>query len=331
MPRKGKSIKKDIIVIGDIEMGAGNLTDDFISDRALSKVILKFAKKRNTVDLILNGDTFDFLKCPYVQKEKHTYPNKITEEISINKLEQIYKAHRRVFQALKHFVSQAKNNLYLIIGNHDHDLFFPGVQKKLRTLLKGKHNIFFPLVYQQNSVHVEHGHQYDALNRVDLEDLFVTKGKKTYLNLPEASQGILFSLMGLKTKHHPFLERIKPISALLAHHLKLSKAIKRRSVLYFTRRMLGYSLHRIVSKKAKYPHELVKEALQRLKKHVDCAINIVPQFKRKRKQLKQYAVHVFGHVHHRYIEQHTDWVIIHADTWRDEYLFDIKSRKLLPK
>ena len=50
--------------MGDIEMGAGNLTDDFISDKSLSNVILEQSRKDHPVALVLNGDTFDFLKCP---------------------------------------------------------------------------------------------------------------------------------------------------------------------------------------------------------------------------------------------------------------------------
>src|SRR3989339_732542 len=64
------ALEKEIIVLGDIEMGAGNLTDDFISDKALSELILELVKRPHPVDLVLNGDTFDFLKCSYFYKNK---------------------------------------------------------------------------------------------------------------------------------------------------------------------------------------------------------------------------------------------------------------------
>lgn len=330
-------LKKEIIILGDTEMGAGNITDDFISDKALSNLILKFAKKRTPIDLILNGDTFDFLKCPYVKKKRNKfkvkYPKKITEEISLNKLENTYLGHKKVFQALKKFVSFPKNNLYFIIGNHDCDLFFPEVQKRIRTLLKGQYNIFFPLVYEQHGVYAEHGHQYDPLNAVDLQEIFITKRKKTFIKQPDACEGVLFNFMKLKAKHHPFLERIKPVSALLAHHKKLGKKIKRRTVLYFSKRMLGYSMKRLVNKKTKFPKELVREAAQRIKKQVDCDITdiVTPFKKKKRSSLHRNRLYVFGHVHHSYVEKHKKATIIHTDTWRDEYIFEVKTRKLVPK
>src|SRR3989344_2456408 len=98
-------LSKEIIVIGDIEMGAGNLTDDFIADRKLSSLILELAKRRHPVDLVLNGDTFDFLKSPS-QLQPHTkYPRHITKEISLAKLQLIYNAHKPVFEAWKKFAS----------------------------------------------------------------------------------------------------------------------------------------------------------------------------------------------------------------------------------
>ena len=105
-------IKKEVIVIGDIEMGGGTLTDDFISDKALSKTILSLNKRKHPVDLILNGDVFDFIKCPYIVNNKKKYPRHITSEISLGKLRLIYKAHKPVFEALRKFASGKNNRIY---------------------------------------------------------------------------------------------------------------------------------------------------------------------------------------------------------------------------
>ena len=45
---------KEIIVIGDTELGCGDLHDDFISDKLLSKLIRSLAKKKHPVELVLN-------------------------------------------------------------------------------------------------------------------------------------------------------------------------------------------------------------------------------------------------------------------------------------
>ena len=36
-------------------------------------------------------------------------------------------------------------------------------------------------------------------------------------------------------------------------------------------------------------------------------------------------------MHRRYLEEYGDIVIIHPDTWRDEYSLDAKTRELIPK
>ena len=102
-------MEKEIIVISDIEMGAGTLTDDFISDQALSRFILSIGNKNHPVDLVLNGDTFDFMKCPLIIDDKETHPRHITKDVSISKLHLIHKAHEKVFEALRHFVASKKN------------------------------------------------------------------------------------------------------------------------------------------------------------------------------------------------------------------------------
>ena len=117
-------LEKEIIIIGDIEMGCGNLTDDFISDKALSELIKELSKRKHPVDLIFNGDTFDFLKCPYFDKNRLTYPRHVTEKISLSKLNLIYHAHSKVFEALENFINNKKHQIYFIFGNHDFDLVY---------------------------------------------------------------------------------------------------------------------------------------------------------------------------------------------------------------
>lgn len=128
-------LQKEIIVLGDIEMGAGNRTDDFIAGRKLSSLIRELAKRKHPLDLVLNGDTFDFLKCPS-QLQPHTaYPRHITTKVSLAKLSLICQAHADVFAAWKEFLASKNKHLYFILGNHDHDLIYPEVQEEIKRLL----------------------------------------------------------------------------------------------------------------------------------------------------------------------------------------------------
>ena len=232
---------KEIIVLGDIEIGAGTLTDDFISDKVLSELIIKVSHRKHPVDLVLNGDTFDFLKCPYIVNQTTTYPRYITPEISVSKLELMYKAHKKVFEALAVFVKKSKNQLYFLIGNHDYDLGYKPVQKKLKRYLGGNENIFIKHKYERHQVYVEHGHQYDLLHRINYELMFIKYKGKTILNLPWLSFGVVGKYMHIK-EQHPFMERIFPRPRLFSLNQNIAKMITRYSLKYLLLSIFYYPI-----------------------------------------------------------------------------------------
>src|SRR3989338_6542228 len=246
LPSLNMSLHKEIIVIGDIELGAGNLTDGFIGDRKLSSLILELAKRRHPVDLVLNGDTFDFLKSPS-QLQPHTkYPRHITKEISLAKLQLIYNAHKPVFEALAEFVKKNDNqksnakHIYFILGNHDHDLAYPEVQEQIRKLLgNGKKIKFLELTYTERGVYVEHRQQYDFLFKVNSDQLFSNYEGQSIIKLPFVSLGLISRFMKFK-EENPFIERIFPRPALFSHHQVIAKKINFNTLEYFFKSMLYY-------------------------------------------------------------------------------------------
>ncbi len=323
-------MKREIIIMGDIEMGGGTLTDDFISDHTLAKLISTLAQRKHPVDLVLNGDTFDFLKCPYVMGNTRSYPRHITAEISLSKLTQIHKSHEKVFLALKKFVQEKENRLYFIIGNHDHDLFFAAVQQKMREYLGTKRNVHFRLYYRSQGVYAEHGQQYDFLNRIKPNQPFHTYGEKQILNIPWLSFGLISRFMFLK-EEHPFLERIKPLPLLFAHHQSIVQKLSWHSLKYFFLSIVYFPVRHYYDPTYNFPREMIRELYRRIKKvHWDVDA-IVEKFKRKRRRLiKKNRVLVLGHIHDKYVEERDGTVLIHPSTWRDEYLLDPETKKLRP-
>ena len=324
-------MNKEIIILGDVEMGGGTLTDDFISDKALSKLIYSLCNKNLPIDLVFNGDTFDFLKCPYIVNNSATYPRHITSEISLAKLRLIYNAHRSVFAAMKRFVEEKKNRLFFIIGNHDPDLVHQEVQESIKTLLNSQGNVIFSFYYNQQGIHAEHGHQYDFLNRVNEEHLFLTHKGQKILNIPWVSLGLISKFMLLK-EEYPMLERITPRPAMFTHHKSVEKVITRQGLKYLLKSLVYYPIRYYSDPTYTFPRELVREFYRRWK-HVHWDIEeIVTVFKKKRKsKLHRNKVYVLGHVHKRHLEQNGEVIIIHPDTWRDEYFLDAQSRLLTPK
>lgn len=325
-------MQKEIFIFGDIEMGGGTLTDDFISDKTLSALFRSFSKKKNEVDLILNGDTFDFLKCPYVdEKKKRSYPRHITTEISVAKLRLTYTAHRVVFSALRDFLKEKNHNIFFIIGNHDHDLFFLEVQQEIIKLLEGRGRVFFQMSYIQHGLHAEHGHQFDFLNKINHKKEFINYHGEKILNIPWISFGLISNFMTLK-EEHPFLERIKPLPVLFSHHKAVAKEVSWRTVEYFAKSVFYYPLRYCFDPTYVFPTWLFREFYRRVKNTHWDVDNIVNVFKRKkRKSLHKNMIYVFGHIHEKYIEEKDGYVILHPDTWRDEYVFDTDKKMLRAK
>ncbi len=323
---------KEIYIFGDIEMGGGTLTDDFISDRTLSALFRSFAKRKEATDLVLNGDTFDFLKCPYVDSlGRRSYPRHITADISLSKLSLIEKAHAEVFSALRQFVARKNHRLFFIIGNHDHDLFFLRIQQRIKDVLNSRGNVFFRMFYNEHQLHVEHGHQFDFLNRINHKKEFINYHGEKILNIPWISFGLISNFMTIK-EEHPFLERIKPLPVLFSHHRVVAKKVSWRTFEYFAKSVAYYPLRYCFDPTYSFPRSLFREFYRRFKNRHWDVDQIVQVFKRrKRRVLHKNKVYVLGHIHEKYVEEKEGYVIIHPDTWRDEYTFEGDTGNLVPK
>lgn len=319
------ALQKEIIIIGDIEMGGGTLTDDFISDKALSELVLELSKREHPIDLVLNGDTFDFLKCPYLKNGKRTYTRHITKEVSLAKLQLIYNAHGKVFDALSKFVRSKHRNLYFTFGNHDLDLVYPEVQAEIKKILRRSHNVHFVIKYHSHGVYAEHGMQYDHLNKVDFKKLYLKHNGEDILNVSWLSFGLISEFMYIK-EEHPFLERIMSRPKLFTRHRKILKKITVRAADYFLKSLIYYPWRYFTDPTYAFPKGMIKEFFTRLNKaHWDLGA-IVNVFKHhKRRTLKQNKVYVLGHIHEKYLEDKHGIAIIHPGSWRDEYNLNEKG------
>jgi UDP-2,3-diacylglucosamine pyrophosphatase LpxH len=131
------SAKQLTIITSDLHMGGGpsDPGDDFVYEDGQ---FLKFIKaqqettewRRGQMELILNGD---FLEFAQVRPEAYTLRSSkfwCSEAESLAKLECILRGHAEIFAALRAF--QENGNLVTIAaGNHDVDLYWPGVKGKV--------------------------------------------------------------------------------------------------------------------------------------------------------------------------------------------------------
>jgi len=166
---RGESISRKII-ISDLHLGAGtplagkpNHLEDFRFDSQFRTFLETFRDK--PTELVIAGDFIDFWQI---------LPERNVKNDSIEKVRVAINGHRGVFKVLGEFVSYfPQNRIVVVPGNHDVDLTWPGVQKELRqatTIEDPRKLLFVSGGYRDHDIWVEHGHQYDELNRFENVD-----------------------------------------------------------------------------------------------------------------------------------------------------------------
>lgn len=118
------------------------------------------------VELIINGDGFDFLATP-----PYDTGETIEAATAVEKMRLIAAAHQPFFETLGAFLAQPGHRITIITGNHDVELRFTEIQAAIaraigvepdNTLLS-----FCPTRFYQPTpdIYIEHGNQYDFWNR----------------------------------------------------------------------------------------------------------------------------------------------------------------------
>ncbi len=150
---------------------------DFFIDHAFDVFLKKIHEdaEGDPVELILAGDIFDFdgvTQLPDKQRFTISWLERLrglnTEERKSRfKMRKIIEDHAVFFRALGNFIRQ-KNRVIFIIGNHDLELHWPGVQRTVLHALELAKNEeeyvrFNNFFYISNSdTLIEHGNQHDS-------------------------------------------------------------------------------------------------------------------------------------------------------------------------
>jgi len=310
------------LVFSDIEIGGGTKTDDFVEEKLLTDTIKKHFKeaKKNPSDLVLNGDIFDFLKCPYRGK----YPKHITEKVSLIKFKKILKAHPLFFKTLKLWLNNSsKSRIIFITGNHDYDTVFPKIQEMIKKAInqKEKERIIFPgFEYTDNLVHFEHGSQLDPIFKVD-PSKFIHYSKKhngqNILRIPWGYGAIYDYFIYLK-ESFSLLERVSPKRLVLERVLpkykfkilKYSFLFLLKSFFYTQFKNWDDTLYRFS------PYQFFHFTQLLVRKQFEMLIIN----KAKKKIIKgPWKIISIGHNHKGSIHKLKGKIILNTGSWRDEY------------
>lgn len=196
------------IIISDCHLSAGRYFDgkfnpheDFFHDGEMCEFFEYFStgiygegpSGPVEVELVINGDFFDFLNVPYLGE----FEEGITEEIALAKCEAILAGHSRVMATLRKFASKPNKRITYLIGNHDAELFFEKVRE--RIVREWDPEGFYPSqkvriiadndrIRYDYGLEIRHGNQFEASNQLDFKNPMMELSNGTrVLNIPWAA------------------------------------------------------------------------------------------------------------------------------------------------
>src|SRR5438876_11374297 len=138
--------------------------------------------RADAVELVINGDGFDFLAIP-----PYTPVGTSDVATAVEKLRKIIAAHPPFFETLRRFIDTPGHRVTFITGNHDIELRFAEVQAGICQLICETQNdsraFFCPTRFYRPlpDVYIEHGNHYDFWNQ-SMPGLWDEQGQPLDLN-----------------------------------------------------------------------------------------------------------------------------------------------------
>src|SRR6266566_10062944 len=210
------------LVISDLHLadshsmfeGFGDLQQSALEGLLSAASTNGFTDNADDVELIINGDCFEFLFMEPHEKQGITYP-----ATALSKLERVIDGHRPFFDALQHFISQTGRHITFITGNHDVELAFEDIQTRIYEVicnepgLKERVNFCHTYFYRPlPDVYIEHGNQNDFWNCIT--DMWDEQGQPLTFNpskitLPLGTQYIQRAAYPINVQY-PYFDHFEP-------------------------------------------------------------------------------------------------------------------------
>jgi UDP-2,3-diacylglucosamine pyrophosphatase LpxH len=208
------------LIISDLHLSGGDRLDDFDADAEFVAFMQFYAIGAAPTELILAGDTFEFLQVRLPGLGDYEWSGAAAEQ----RLEAILAAHPEPIAALRAFMAQPDNQLTLLIGNHDFELHYDAAKRRLRQALDladDDPRLRFGISYEGGGIYLEHGNQYDPWNRfvhfAGISEPFeVVRGTRVI-------KDVINGLEDDPLEVAPLVDNVKPISAFFWYMLSLPR------------------------------------------------------------------------------------------------------------
>lgn len=170
------------VVISDVHLCEGVPGDDlwmrwrqrpYFPDGEFSQLVdrlLADTTPGDSIELVFNGDLFDFDAGRVIDGDARFEDLPRTETVANEVIERILRDHDGYVGALARLLKAGDHRVVFVSGNHDPQLAFEGVRRRVRaaiTAAAGDPSVGTRVVFRSwfhhtpDRVHIEHGNQYD--------------------------------------------------------------------------------------------------------------------------------------------------------------------------
>lgn len=240
----------------DPETGVFDARENFFAGGAFGRWLGHHAEEASTgALLILNGDVFDFIRVMAVPEDDADYAHWRTRLLELGadeearslprpipegertfglrthdfrtvwKLLMLRRGHPEFFEALADWVT-AGGKLVVATGNHDPELYWPLVRQAIRDQLvrdgapaeaAAERVAFAQEPFRVDNLHVEHGHRFEPMTRIDGPP--VLDFAPSQIRLPLGSFVNRYFINHIE-RLDPFIDNIKPVQDALLELLR---------------------------------------------------------------------------------------------------------------
>ena len=248
-------LRKTKIIISDTHIGAGgakegNKLEDFISDAEFEGWLRRLVEESDRADvemeLIINGDWIEFLQVPEVSQFQppHSYDasayTSATVAAALQRLAIVAAWHPGIFRSLADFLhpTPPRRSITVLYGNHDPEMVFPDVQRRIRELLNvtgadADLVAFGPRRYFKDGVYIEHGNAYvEEVNRFQNADAPFDPGDPTRIERPAGSRFVT-NFFNKVEWQRPWIDGVNPLTSLIFYALAFEPAFALRMIKAF--------------------------------------------------------------------------------------------------
>jgi UDP-2,3-diacylglucosamine pyrophosphatase LpxH len=235
------------IVVSDLHLGEGrrnwdgsfNVFEDFTVDSKFVELLDFYSKAYDQVELVLNGNCFEMLRCRAVVD----YPDILFETYAEELIRVALDGHPEVVAAMRRFMENPNHSMAYILGEADMGVLWPKVQQEIRSRISQR-IVFYPNYYLDQGIYIQHGHQFEGMYDLDVNSPFKEVEGLNVLKLPWGAFFNAHFIQPLR-RIRPQFYRVRPMRNYLMWAFLFETRFLLKVIIQFFRMLISASSRRL--------------------------------------------------------------------------------------